>query len=57
MLLLHAEHSAPDSLEDSHGVIAMTMYSQLESIILDAGAVITPPGCQDKEWSSGHRYC
>ena len=49
MLLLPAEHSAPGSLEECDGVIAMTMYCQLESLMLDAGVVITPPGCQEKE--------
>jgi len=44
MLLLPGEHSAPASLEECHGVIAMTMYCQLESLILDVGVVITPPG-------------
>jgi hypothetical protein len=44
MLLLPVEHSAPGSLEECHGVIAMTMYCQLESLMLDAGVVITPPG-------------
>ena len=43
MLLLPAEHSGPGSLEECHGVIAMTMYCQLESLILDTGVVITPP--------------
>jgi hypothetical protein len=49
MLLLPVEHSAPGSLEECHGVIAMTIYCQLESSMLDAGVVITPPGCQEKE--------
>ena len=44
MLLLPAEHSAPGSLEECHGVIAMTMYCQLESLMLNEGVVITPPG-------------
>jgi len=44
MLLLPAEHSAPGSLEECHGMIAMTMYCQLEGVMLDAGVVITPPG-------------
>jgi len=30
MLLLPAEHSAPGSLEECHGMIAMTMYCQLQ---------------------------
>jgi hypothetical protein len=50
MLVLPVEHSAPGSLEECHGVIAMTMYCQQESLMLDAGVVITPtPGCQEKE--------
>jgi len=41
MLLLPVEHSASGSPEECHGVIAMTMYCQLESLMLDAGVVIT----------------
>ena len=37
MLLLPVEHSAPGSLEECHGVIAMTMDCQLESLLLNAG--------------------
>jgi len=44
MLLLPAEHSAPGSLEECHGVIAINMYCQVESLMLDSGVVITPPG-------------
>jgi len=44
MLLLPAEHSAPGSLEECHGVNAMTMNCQLEGFVLDAGVGITPPG-------------
>jgi hypothetical protein len=43
ILLLPAEHSAPDSLEECHGVFAMTMYCQLDGLMLDSGVVITPP--------------
>jgi len=43
MLLLPAEHSAPGFLEECHRVMAMTMYCQLESLMLDVGVVITPP--------------
>jgi hypothetical protein len=58
-LLLPAEHSAPGSLEECHGVIAMTMYCQLDGLMLDAGVVITPPppGCREKELSIAPRYC
>jgi len=42
MVLLPAEHSASGSQEECHGVIAMTMYCQLESVMLDASVVITP---------------
>jgi hypothetical protein len=42
MLLLPYEHSALGSLEECHGVIAMTMDCQLEGSMLDAGVVITP---------------
>jgi len=57
MLLLPAEHSAPGSLEECHGVIAMTMYCQLDGLMLDAGVVITPLGCPEKEWLIAPRYC
>jgi hypothetical protein len=40
---LPAEHITPGSLEECHVVIAITMPRQLESLILDAGVVITPP--------------
>ena len=43
MLLFPTEHSAPGSLEECHGVIAMTMYCELDSLMLDAGVVITLP--------------
>ena len=43
MLLLSAEHSAPGSLEKCHGVIAMTLYCQLERSMLDVGVAITLP--------------
>jgi len=43
MLLLPAEHSAPGSLEECHGVIAMTLYCQLERLMLDTGVDIAPP--------------
>jgi len=49
MLLLPAEHSAYGSLKGCHRVIAMTMYCQGESVMMDAGVIITPPGCQEKE--------
>jgi hypothetical protein len=38
-------------------VIAMAVYCQLEGLMLDAGVVITPPGCREKEWSIAPRYC
>ena len=44
MLLLPAEHGAPGSLKECHRVIAMTMDCQLESLMLEAGVVINPPG-------------
>jgi hypothetical protein len=43
ILLLPAEHSAPGSREKCHRVIAMTMDCQVESLMLDAGVVITAP--------------
>jgi hypothetical protein len=50
MLLLRAEHSAPGFMEECHGVIAMTMNCQLESLMLDVGVVITapPPGLPEE---------
>jgi len=44
MLLLPAEHSAPGSLEECRWVIAMTMYCQLQRLMLDLGVDITTPG-------------
>jgi hypothetical protein len=43
ILLLPAEHSTSGSQEECHRVIAMTMYCQLESRMLDAAVVITLP--------------
>jgi len=31
-------------VEECHGVIVMTMYCQLEGLMLDVGVVVTPPG-------------
>jgi hypothetical protein len=44
MLLLPVEYSVPGSLEECHGVISMSMYRQLEGLILDVGVVNTPTG-------------
>lgn len=44
MLLLPAEHCALAFLDEGHGLIAITMYCQLEDIILDMSVVITPYG-------------
>ena len=43
MLLVPAVLSAPGSLEECHGVIAMTIHCQLEGLVLDVGVFITPP--------------
>ena len=52
VLLLHAKHSASGWMEEYCRVIAMTMYYQLESLMLDVHVDTTPPphGCQEKEW-------
>jgi len=42
MLRISAEHSAPYSVEKCHQAIALAMYYQLESLMLDGRAVITP---------------
>lgn len=44
ILLLHAKHSAPGSLEDCHGMIAMTKYSELEGLMVNVKVLLTPPG-------------
>jgi len=44
MLLLPAEHGAPGSLEECHGMIAITMYCELEGLMVDVRVLITPPG-------------